>query len=191
MRAMSRWMAWAAVAAALGVQVRAADTPAEGKRELLSRHETIAQFQGVQQRTCMGRTALCPDRCGHSGSFAAFKILTYTDYEKPGNYGDPKQGFFAFQLANNAGKAKTTPEIAAAVAALQAGDCVRLDWRHEYITRDGSSFPERPVVRVEKITREDAEKATGKPVPEFKKPVLPPGTGPVLRSRLAPMSPAK
>lgn len=191
MRTMKLWLAGVAVAAAWGLQVRAADAPAEGKRELLSRHETIAQFQGTQQRTCMGRTSLCPDRCGSSGSFAAFKILTYTDYEKPGNYGDPKQGFFAFQLSDNAGHAKSTPEIAAAVAALQAGDCVKLGWRHEYVTRGGSSSPERPVVRVEKITREEAEKATGKPVPELKKPVLPSGTGPVQRPRLAPMSQAR
>lgn len=176
-----------AVFAAAGLAARAGDTPA-AKRELLSRHETVAQFQGLQSRTCLGMTALCPDRCGHSGRFAAFRILAYTDYEKPGRYGDPKQGSISFQTEDNLGNAKIAADMAAAVKALQPGDCVRLGWRHEYITRDGSSFPERPVTRIEKITKEEAEKLAGKPVPELIKPVLPEGNGPVKRPRILPLT---
>ena len=176
-----------AVLAAAGLAAWAEDAPA-AKRELLSRHETVAQFQGIQSRTCLGLTAFCPDRCGHSGRFAAFRILAYTDYEKPGQYGDPKQGSFAFQTEDNLGNAKIAADLAAAVKALQPGDCVRLGWRHEYITRDGSSFPERPVTRIEKITKEEAEKLSGKPVPERVKQALPGEAAPVQRPRILPLT---
>ena len=181
------WLGLACAALAAGLAARAEDAPAP-KRELLSRHETVAQFQGVQARTCLGRTSFCPDRCGHSGHFAAFKILAYTDYEKPGKYGDPKQGFIAFQTEDNRGNAKIAADMAAAVKTLQPGDCVRLGWRHEYITREGSSFPERPVSRIEKITKEEAEKLSGKPIPELVQPALPEGAVPVQRPRILPLT---
>lgn len=39
-------------------------------RQLLSQHETLAMFEGFKPHTCLGRTALCPDRCGHSDTLA-------------------------------------------------------------------------------------------------------------------------
>ena len=49
-----------------------------------------ATLKGIAYRRCLGRTALCPDNCGQSGDFATFDILTYVDYQKPGEYGDEK-----------------------------------------------------------------------------------------------------
>ena len=77
-------------------------------RQLLSSHDTVARFTGIKDHRCMGRTALCPDRCGDSGNLASFTVVRYLDYRKP-------------------------------------GDTVRLTWRHDYVTRNGSKFPERPI----------------------------------------------
>ena len=48
--------------------------PAE-KRELLSNHETLAVFEEVKFRECLGRTSRCPKDCGDSGEFAVFSII--------------------------------------------------------------------------------------------------------------------
>ena len=48
--------------------------PEEAKREMLSRHETIAEFQGLEFHLCRGRTARCPEECGDSGEFAQVTV---------------------------------------------------------------------------------------------------------------------
>jgi hypothetical protein len=149
----------------------------EVKRELLSLHRTVATFVNVEDRVCLGATANCPDRCGSSGSFATFKILTYVEYKKLGQYGDKKAKEFVFQLADNHKNAKVSPEIAKFVADLKAGDQVRLDWNHEYVTTTtadfSSSSPERPIVKLEKITQEEAQKLSEPRKEDGKKPGKP------------------
>lgn len=120
------------------------------KRELLSSHNTVARFDGLSKHTCRGLTSLCPDRCGESGSLASFTIIRYRDYKKPGEYGDPKQTTFQFLVEDNMKHAKVPAELRDKVMALKPGDVVELDWIHEYVTNDGGSYPERPVVRLEK-----------------------------------------
>lgn len=137
-------------------------TPNE-KRELLAEHRTVSKFGGVQQRTCRGLTALCPNRCGHSGDFASFAVVRYLSYKKPGKYGDPKQESFIFQVADNHGKPKCPKEVADHVGGLKPDDLVLLEWRHDYVTRTepgggSASFPERPIVHLEKLTKEQADK---------------------------------
>jgi hypothetical protein len=44
------------------------------------------------------------------------------------------------------------------VTGLKQDDYVLLSWKHDYVTKDGSSSPERPVTKVSKITKEEAEK---------------------------------
>lgn len=130
--------------AAVERKIRPAET-----RELLSSHDTEARFEGIKDHTCMGRTALCPDRCGHSGKLATFEIVRYLDYQKPGEYGDPKQDKFQILIEDNSGRAKVPDGIHKAILALKPGDKVRLKWNHDYVTRDGSKFPDRPVVLLE------------------------------------------
>lgn len=132
--------------------------PRKNGRELLAEHHTVAQFTGVAFQKCHGLTSLCPDKCGSSGDFASFKILGYVLYKKTGEYGDPMQESFMFQIEDNMKNAKVTPELRAAVAALKKDDYVLLSWNHDYVTKDGSSSPERPVTKVSKITKEEAEK---------------------------------
>ena len=120
-------------------------------RELLSLHETVAEFQGLDYRRCLGRTGLCPDRCGHSGEFATFRIVDYLAYEKPGEYGDPKQETYRIQVSDFDKKQLGDPAILKLVGALKAGDRVALSWQHDYVTKAGSRFPERVVTRLDPL----------------------------------------
>lgn len=135
-------------------------------RDLLSSHDTVAKFVGVKDHQCRGLTSLCPDRCGDSGSLATFEIVKYLRYEKPGEYGDPKQEQFQVLIENNMKQSKVPDAIRDAIVDLKPGDLVRLTWNHDYVTREGSKFPERPITKVEPLTKEQAEKLT--PQPETK-----------------------
>jgi hypothetical protein len=120
------------------------------KRELLSAHDTVARFTGLTDHTCLGRTSLCPDRCGHSGKLATFEIVKYLNYEKPGEFGDPKQEQFQVLIEDNMGNVKVPAAIRKTILALKPGDSVHLKWNHDYVTRDGSSSPDRPITLLEK-----------------------------------------
>ncbi len=120
------------------------------KRELLSAHDTIARFTGLKDHKCLGRTSLCPDECGHSGKLATFEIVKYLNYEKPGEFGDPKQEQFQILIEDNMGNVKVPAGIREAILALKPGDEIHLKWNHDFVTRDGSSFPERTITLLEK-----------------------------------------
>ena len=136
----------------------------EETRELLAEHETIAKLSKIEARKCMGLTSMCPDNCGHSGDFASFDIVTYIRYKKPGEYGDDKSKNYMFQVEDNKKNLKISKELAETVRALQPGDQVILNWRHDYVTRieggGSSKFPDRPITKLQKITQEEADKLT-------------------------------
>ncbi len=136
----------------------AADQAKGDKRELLADHQTVARFDGVAFHKCLGKTSQCPDHCGNSGDFASFKVLAYVSYQKNGQYGDPKTDRFSFQIEDNLKNPKAPKPIIEAVKALAVGDYVKLNWHHDYVTRGNASSPERPIVLLEKITKEEAEK---------------------------------
>ena len=151
----------ALAAAALAFQAPAraeekASAPPQEKRELLSMHETVSVFEGVRFQRCMGRTALCPDKCGHGGNFAVFKIAKYLKYEKPGQYGDDKAAKYEFMTSDSAGGRKIGEKMFKMVSSLKPGDTVLLSWRHDYVTQNGCSYPERTVTFVKKLTPEEA-----------------------------------
>jgi hypothetical protein len=129
------------------------------QRALLSSHDTVARFTGLKAHPCMGRTSLCPDRCGESGQLATFAIVKYLRYEKPGEYGDPQQEQFMVLVEDNIKNPKVPEAIRDAILALKPGDLVRLQWNHDYVTRDGSKFPERPIIKLSVLTKDEAEKA--------------------------------
>jgi len=140
---------------------KSAAAPAPVKhRELLSSHDTVARFEGLQDHKCLGLTALCPDRCGESGKLATFAIVKYVKYEKPGEYGDPKQEKFMVLIEDNMGNVKVPKAIRDAVTALKPGDLVHLQWNHDYVTQAGSKFPERPIKDVSPLTKEQTDKLT-------------------------------
>lgn len=127
------------------------------KRELLSAHDTQASFVGLKDHRCLGLTSLCPDRCGESGKLAVFKIVKYLDYKKPGEYGDPKQAEFMVLIEDNRKRPKVPAAIRDAILALKPGELVHLKWNHDYVTKDGSSFPERPIVMLEPLRNKPDE----------------------------------
>jgi hypothetical protein len=167
MNVLWKLASYAAAALTLGLVLSvsaAEDEPAAKpgeKRQLLSEHHTLASFNGVEFRLCRGRTALCPERCGHSGNFAGFTIKKYVKYKKHGEYGDPEQKSFHVQVSDFDKEPIGDVAIAKTIAGLKKGDVVLLSWNHDYVTKDGSSFPERPIVSLKKVTAEEAESMLG------------------------------
>lgn len=129
-----------------------AETPATRTEKILSHHDTRAVFLGTREHVCLGRTALCPDKCGNSGTLAVFKIESYNAYEKFGKYGDPKTDEFDFMLRSTTGTSDVSEEIAACVKSLHPGDNVRLVWEHVYVSDETGSFPERRVLEISPLT---------------------------------------
>lgn len=131
------------------------DEGVEKKRDLLSLHKTNAEFQGKKELQCRHMTMLCPDRCGHGGTIASFKIKDYVHYEKPGEYGDAKSDSFAVKLSDHVAATGLTPERRAVLESLAAGEEVALEWRHDYVTVEyegggSSSSPQRPITHLAK-----------------------------------------
>lgn len=120
--------------------------------DVLSRHDTDAVFVGFRQHACMGRTRLCPDKCGHSGTLAVFKIERYNAYEKPGKYGDPKTDEFVVMLDSTIGTSAVSDRLAEQIRSLKPGEKVRLVWEHIYVsTPDGARFPERVIRKLKPL----------------------------------------
>lgn len=115
---------------------------AADKVEVLSSHRTKAVYEGVRHLPCRHRTSLCPDRCGHARDVAVFRVTEYVAYEKPGQYGDAKATEFLLPLSQGE---EVSAEILAVAQGLSKGDSVRLEWLHEYVTKDGSKYPRRRV----------------------------------------------
>ena len=63
-------------------------SPLPEKADLLASNTVTAQYLGARRLPCMGRTALCPHRCGHAASVAVFRVISNEAYAKPGKYGD-------------------------------------------------------------------------------------------------------
>ena len=120
-------------------------------RKILSKHVTISTYEGAQFRRCRGRTARCPENCGNSGEFARFTINEYLTYKKPGKYGDPKQKQYLIQISDFHKKPKGDADILKVIKGITKGDKVHLAWNHNYVTRKGSSFPERVVKELKKL----------------------------------------
>ena len=155
----------AATLAATTAPATTATAPAKTtniKRELLAENQTVAQFTALAYQRCMGMTALCPDNCGDSGDFATFQITAYLKYNKLGQYGDDPAKTYTFQVNDNHGTLKIPQDYAAKVRVLKPGDYVLLNWNHEYVTIEengaSSSGPERPLTKVEPITKAEADK---------------------------------
>jgi len=147
----------------------APDNPTGEKRQLLAEHETLAVLDGVEYQLCRGLTALCPKECGNSGEFASFTIKKYLKYKKHGQYGDPEQTTFSVQVSDYDKKPKGDPKILKTVKGLKKGDYVLLSWHHDYVTREGTSSPERPIVKLEKIDGDKAKELLTAPAPKEEK----------------------
>ena len=154
-----------AFALAVGISLAAMNVNAKDNgevRKLLATHETESTFDGVQYRKCMGRTMRCPKKCGDSGEYATFTIVKYTKYEQHGKYGG-KQKSFRIQVSDFDKNAKGDPNILKTVRGLKKGDLVNLCWNHDYVTKNRSSYPERPIVKLEKMEKKPGAAVGKKP----------------------------
>jgi hypothetical protein len=122
-------------------------------RQLLSLHETDATFTGLVKQPCRHRTSECPDRCDHGGTVAEFRVDAYRRYEKTGEYGDARTDVYRVRLQNSRGEARLDTALLKRIESLKVGDRVRLDWRHDYVTHAGASFPERPITRLDPVAQ--------------------------------------
>jgi hypothetical protein len=125
------------------------------KTQLLSTHETVATFAGIEYRVCRGLTGACPERCGNSGEYALFNVVKYLKYAKPGKYGDGKQTSRVIQVSDFHKKPAGDPKLNKIIKTLKEGDQVLLSWNHNYVTRvfkggGKSSSPQRPITKLEK-----------------------------------------
>lgn len=113
--------------------------------DLLAVHRTIAVFVEIRHQPCRFMTSLCPDHCNHAKDVAVFKIETYTEYAKMGEYGDDKADEFYVSLNQNDPEDAQTQEIIDQIRALTPGAKVELGWDHIYVHDDAGSRPRRPV----------------------------------------------
>ena len=122
-------------------------------RDVLSRHTCTASFLGLEPGM-EPMLRVFPPR--PAKTWATFDIEFYEEYEQVGQYGDEQQSRFAFEPAECQDAA-----VMAALGELKPGDRVFIQWRHEYVTRSSfsarmqqrtsASFPERPVVLLERV----------------------------------------
>lgn len=134
---------------------------ADEKRQILSIHKTVAVFTGTLNVKCKGRTALCPERCGHSGTYSTFSIKKYLEYMKPGENADPKQENIKFKMDGKKKAPGLSKKILSVIEELEAGDPVLLAWTHEYVTNDSISSPERVFGSLERLSPEKVAELLG------------------------------
>ena len=127
------------------------------RRDLLSKHETVAKFDGLVEQQCFFMTSFCPDQCNHGGTTGVFTILKYLKYEKPGEYGDSKTDKYHVKVKATVESTGLTPQVKEVFDSLDIGDYVLLSWNHDYVHTNGCSSPERPITKLEKISKEQAE----------------------------------
>ena len=122
-------------------------------RDVLSRHTCTASFKGLEPGM-EPMLRIFPPR--PAKTWATFDIDSYVEYEQVGQYGDEQQSRFAFEPAECQDAA-----VMAALGELKPGDRVLIKWQHEYVTRSSfsarmqqrtsASFPDRPVVMLERV----------------------------------------
>lgn len=160
-----------AIVALVSTLIPLAAAPLPANAELLASNTVTAQFLGTRRLPCMGRTALCPERCGHAAAVAVFRVLSNEAYDKPGKYGDdkaePGSELMIDAAADTPGQDAAVPET---LAALTPGDVVRLTQKHYYADMGGVYMPIRPVTELSVM--EKAQEPLP-PLPENPYPVMP------------------
>lgn len=124
-------------------------TEAQPKVDLLAVHEAICEYTGLMHFPCMHLTSLCPDRCGHAHDACVFKVLEYTKYEKPGQYGDEKQENIYIDTKKVPYSQK--PEILEILKTLEVGKKYRVVYHHLYVNDGHCARPERPAIEITPI----------------------------------------
>ena len=145
--------------------------PLPAKADLLASNTVTAQYLGARHLPCMGRTALCPNRCGHAASVAVFRVISNEAYAKPGKYGDDKAEPGSEILID--AKADVPGQDAAVLetlATLTPGDKVKLTQKHYYADFGDVLMPVRPVTE---LTLTEKAQNPLPPLPPDPYPVMP------------------
>lgn len=162
-----------AIVALVSALIPLSASPLPAKAELLASNTVTAQFLGTRRLPCMGRTALCPDRCGHAAAVAVFRVLSNEAYAKPGKYGDdkaePGSEILIDAAADVPGQDAAVQET---LAALTPGDTVRLTQKHYYADMGGVHMPVRPITELKVMEKTDKPLP---PQPENPYPLMPCG----------------
>ena len=138
---------WAFVCGAAAV---APASPLPQKAELLAANTVVAKYVGEQEIPCRFMTALCPDRCDHATTLAAFEVIENEAYEKPGRYGDEMLAPGDTAVVDVKKDVPGQPdEIAETIARLSPGDVVRLVIVHYYVQQGQGQFPVRPAIQLQ------------------------------------------
>lgn len=137
--------------------ITSVDDGLESKRQTLASFTAVAIFKGIQTRACMHKTSLCPDKCGHETKYARFDVVEHLEYTKPGKYGDAQQPCFGFGIGQ---VHSNSPKMAQDLEELTNGAKVKISWKHDYVTVDGSSGPQRYPVSIEDVEDSSEKRET-------------------------------
>ncbi len=132
--------------------------PMPPKADLLASNTVVATYMGTQERPCMFRTALCPDRCNHASKVAMFRVTANESYTKPGKYGDDKAepgSILMIDVKNDT--PGQSEEVKNLISSLSAGDKVRMTQDHYYGDFGEVSEPFRPVTKIERLPQDKKE----------------------------------
>lgn len=145
---MMRPILFLLIAAATGLTA----APLPPKADLLAENTVIARYEGVHERPCHFRTALCPDRCGHATRVALFRVCKNEHHAKHNEYGDDAICAGEQLAVDTKGDPIGQPaEVTEALRNLKPGDMVRLTQKHYYVSHGNVMEPVRPVTGVEKV----------------------------------------
>ncbi|MBR5887393.1 MAG: hypothetical protein IKZ07_04195 [Akkermansia sp.] len=158
------------IAAALLAMPSLFALPMPDKADLLATNTIKAVYMGTQERPCMFRTALCPNRCGHAAKVAAFQVIENESYSKPGKYGDGKAEAGSVVMVDVKNETPGQDEaVNKLISTLTPGDTVRMTQEHYYGDFGGCMSPFRPITKIEKL----GEKAPAPEVQPEQHPVMP------------------
>ena len=145
--------------------------PLPEKADLQAENTVSAQYLGTRSLPCMGRTALCPDKCGHAVSVAVFRVIANESYSKPGKYGDDKaEPDSEILIDTKADTPGQDAEVLTTLASLTPGDKVKLTQKHYYADLGNAMMPIRPVTELKVMEKTDKPLPT---MPENPYPVMP------------------
>ncbi len=116
----------------------------------LARNEVFAVYVGTREVPCMHRTALCPNKCDHAKTVAVFKVVRNDNYAKTVGYGDAKADVddeICVDINMDVeGQSLSTLET---IQKLNISDYVQLTQVHYYVRKEYTSYPVRPIVKLE------------------------------------------
>ncbi|WP_088444588.1 DUF4377 domain-containing protein [Flavobacterium oreochromis] len=103
------------------------------KKPFTSTHIFTAFFDGINFHQCLGRTALCPDKCGQSGNIANFRVKEYKNLIVNGQAGTEKLKTYQI-LISDFNKKDINEPFTKDIKTLKKGDLVTIHVEYVYNT---------------------------------------------------------